>query len=481
MVGLRLFNRSIGLISMAVLARLLLPDDFGLMAMAMAVIAFVDVLTSFGFELKLIQSEAPQREHFDTAWSLNLCLAVATALVIISSASAVATFYGDPRLAAVMVAIGIARLFAGFENIGVVHFRRDLNFAAEFRYLASRRLVGFAVAMASAFIMRDYWALVIGAAASRLVGVPLSYYMHPFRPRFTFARARELMSFSGWVLVNQTLGEIMNRAPHIIVGRLYGTQAVGAYTVAAEVSLLAQTELIAPINRAMFPGYSRLTTDPAQFRRTCIDATAMILLIALPICVGIGVLAPPLVRLLLGEQWATVVPIIQVLAAAGAVGAVTSNTMSICLAIGKLYLFTSILAARGLMLAAALFILGTDLGTIGVALADLIGAVASLTVSIPILAATVGFSLRHYLSIFWRPAIACALMGWIVHAVVNPSFQLDHEGAAAAELLLGAGIGSVLYPLTLALLWWLSGKPESVELQLAQRGWAELRSRLGRT
>ena len=144
MVLFRLFDRSIGIVSTALLARLLIPADFGLVAMAMSIIALIELATAFSFEIALIQKQDPQREHFDTAWTLNVLVALGGAAVTAAAAFPAAAFYGDPRLGPVMLAIGAAWLMQGFENVGVVNFRREMNFAAEFRLMASKRVVSFA-------------------------------------------------------------------------------------------------------------------------------------------------------------------------------------------------------------------------------------------------------------------------------------------------------------------------------------------------
>src|SRR5205085_8555602 len=100
-----------------------------------------------------------------------------------------ATFYGDQRLGAVMLVIAGAWLVSGFENTGTVNFRREMNFAAEFRWMGAKRVISFVVTLVAAFVLRSYWALVIGMATGRLSGVLVSYLVHPFRPRFTLSRA----------------------------------------------------------------------------------------------------------------------------------------------------------------------------------------------------------------------------------------------------------------------------------------------------
>jgi lipopolysaccharide exporter len=469
MVLFRLFDRSIGLVSTAVLARLLLPADFGLVAMAMSVIALIELATAFSFELALIQKKDPQREHYDSAWTLNIIVAVGGGIVTAAVALPVASFYGDPRLTPVMFAIGAAWLVSGFENIGTVNFRRNMDFAAEFRLLATKRVISFLVTMVAAVTFRSYWSLVIGMATGRVTGVALSYLLQPFRPRLSLGKAGELFSFSGWMLVSNFATVLLSRVPHIYVGRMFGAQTLGAYTVGSEIAQLAHTELVAPINRAMFPGYSRLTGDLALFRRTAVDATAAILLVVMPVSVGVAVLAAQVVRILLGAQWPEAAPVIEVLAFSGAVSALTSNNMSAYQALGRPHLCTVTLLARLLLVVGMMLFLGSSLGVLGVAYAELIAALGSLAVSVPILSRTLQMPLREYWSCLWRPTIASCLMGAVIY------LQMPHgQGElsfvqAVAQLVIGIVLGVLSYPLFVWLLWWLSGKPESVEVLITRR------------
>ncbi|WP_280154005.1 lipopolysaccharide biosynthesis protein [Piscinibacter sp. XHJ-5] len=469
MVLFRLFDRSVGIVSTTVLARLLVPADFGLVAMAMSVIAIIELATAFSFEVALIQKNDPQREHFDTAWTLNVLVALAGAAVTAALAHPAAAFYGDPRLVPVMFAIGGAWLITGFENVGTVNFRREMNFSAEFRWMASKRVIAFVVTLIAAFTFRSYWALVIGTATGRFAGVVLSYVMHPYRPRLALSRARELFSFSGWLLVNNLAGVLFGRLPHFFVGRVFGAQQLGAYTVGSEIAQLAHTELVAPINRAMFPGYARLVDDPPAFRRVCVDATAAILLVVLPVSAAVAVLAAPMVRVLLGAQWQHAVPIIQILAFAGALTALISNNVSAYLALGRPHLATLIFVARVVVFVVAIALLGSSHGATGVAYAELLATSCSLVVSLPILFGALGLRVKDYVAIMWRPLIASAA-GYA--AVRQLLLRLGSEGTfgeAALQLLAGTVGGAVVYLVSLWLLWIAAGRPATVEPMIASR------------
>lgn len=469
MVLFRLVDRSIGIISTSILARLLLPADFGLVAMAMSIIALIELATAFSFEIALIQKPDPEREHFDTAWTLNIIIGGGGAVLTSALAYPAASFYGDPRLAAVMFAIGAAWFVSGFENVGTVNFRREMNFAAEFRLLATKRMITFVVTMVAALTFRSYWALVIGMATGRLAGVALSYLMQPFRPRLSLSRARELFSFSGWLLANNMAIVVAGRVPHFAVGRFFGAQALGAYTVGSEISQIAHTELIAPINRALFPGYSRLVNDPVAFRRTCIDATAVILLIVLPVSIGVAVVAEQMVRVLLGSQWGAAAPIIQILALAGAATAISSNNVQVYLALGRPHLFTLVLVTRLILLALMMLMLSTTYGVAGVAFAELIAAVGSLAVGLPLLFKGLNLRATDYFASFWRPLVASCIMGAAIYFVNRAVGGSESFGGALLELIYSVPLGLVVYVLVLWLLWLISRRPEGVETLLGRR------------
>lgn len=480
MLSFRLIDRSLGLISTAILARLLLPADFGLVAMAMSIIGLIELATAFSFEIALIQKARLERAHYDTAFTLNVLLAAGGAVLTVCLAYPTAAFYGEPRLIPVMFAIGAAWLISGFENIGTVNFRRNMDFRSEFRFFAYKRVISFGVAIAAALMLRSYWALVIGMVTGRTVGVILSYVLEPFRPRLSLAASRQIFSFSGWMLASNIASAIISRIPLFFVGRMFGAQTLGAYTVGAEIAQLAHTELVAPINRALIPGFSRLANDLDAFRRTCIDATAGILLLVLPASVGIAILAGPIVRVLLGEQWYEAVPVIQVLAFSGAVNAIVSNNSAAYIALGRPYLSAVILLSRVAVLIPMLFLLSRQLGLLGIVYAEFLAAAASLFISYPLLFRQLRIPLRAYVAALWRPLVASAVMGALVHALLQ-WFERD-QGLATAmlDLVTGIVVGVLTYCLMLWGLWRLSRRPDTAEVALARYGLSACRSFMNR-
>jgi O-antigen/teichoic acid export membrane protein len=140
MIGMRWAIRGVGLVSTVILARLLAPDDFGVVAMAMVAVAILQSFTQSGTDLALLRNTKATHEHYDTAWTLEIIQSVLLAVVLFATAPLVGGHFEDPRVTEVVRILSLRALFGGFQNIGVVNFRRDLQFGQEFRSVAAQLL-----------------------------------------------------------------------------------------------------------------------------------------------------------------------------------------------------------------------------------------------------------------------------------------------------------------------------------------------------
>ena len=133
MTTFKVVDRCTGIVSTAILARLLVPGDFGLVALATSTIAMLEVLGAFGLETALVQRADVSRQHFDSVWTFNVLFGLSLGVIVIALAWPVASFYGDPRLFSVLLILGLRQAILGFENVGIVAFRKDLAFDKEFK------------------------------------------------------------------------------------------------------------------------------------------------------------------------------------------------------------------------------------------------------------------------------------------------------------------------------------------------------------
>lgn len=476
LVAFKLVERSIGLISTLILARLLLPADFGLIAMATSVIAVAELLQAFNFDVALIQNQDAARADYDSAWTLNVLLATACALLVALAAYPMSVFYGDDRVEIVLYCLAVGVLAQGFENIGIIAFRKELTLHKEFWFLLVKKVAAFVITISCAFWLRNYWALIVGVLSSRMIGVGLSYWVHPYRPSVSFARASALVHFSKWLLITNALTVLRSRAADVIVGRMAGAHALGLFTMSYEISNLPTTELSAPINRAVFPGYAALSENTDALREGVLKVMSMIVLLTLPAACGIALVAEPLVRVLLGAKWIEAVPLIQVLAFYGMVSSFQSNLGFVFVAKGRARFIT--------LWSVAMFLLQVPLVMLGIYLAGTLGAamglLASVLIPLPFVIFAVnrllGVVARDWLLLSWRPLSAAVGMcvGLLLWQSTGSSF-LSFGDQGTVAMLSQVVLGAIIYVLFVGGTWMLSGKPDGAERYVIERAEAFMR------
>jgi PST family polysaccharide transporter len=472
MLGFRLLDRSIGIGSLMILARLLVPGDFGLVAMASSIVAIVELLNAFGFDVALIQKSDATRAHFDTAWTLGLAMAGACALLVAAAAFPASAFYGEPRLAPVLGLLALSTLIRGFENIGVVAFRKELEFAREFRLLLLKRAVVFLATVAAALATRSYWALVLGNLLGSIVGVVLSYALHPYRPRLGLGARAELMRFSKWMLLGNAVNTLAQRTSDFMVGRWLGAAPLGLFNLAQEVANLPTTELSAPINRATYPGYARVAADPAQLRSQFLDVQGLTALLTTPAAIGIAVIAPLVVPLLLGDGWREAIPLLGILAISGLLASWRTNINYVFMAMDRSRLVTALAALRCALVVPALAFGTRRFGTTGAACAVLAMSLAMLPITQVFASRVLEVGWKQHGAVLWRPVLGSIAMG------LSLAQMLDWLGGGWLALAVALVLGGVVYLAAIAALWAAAGFPDSAETQVrnaVMAGFARLR------
>ena len=461
MVALRSADRVLGFVSMLVLARLLVPADFGLVALGMAVVGSLAAFSEFSFDLALIQNQTAERRHYDTAWTLGLLRGFLLAGLLLLLGNPAAAIFGDERLAGLVTAMAVFPLLEGFANIGVVEFRKQLVFGKEFLYRFSGRLVGVITTVALAILWQDYWALVAGQFVNRSLRLVLSYGLHPYRPRLSLAAWRELFHFSKWLLLNSILGFAINRAPTFVIGAILSVSSVGIFTLSSEIAAVVSQAVIAPIKRALFPGYAKLVEDLEAAKRALLRAHGVVMFIAAPATIGIGLTAELIVPLALGERWLSTVIIIEILAFDAFLVAMQGQVRPIFMALNRPEITTYLSMIYALTLIPAMISGMWAAGLVGVAWAAVGARLVQIAAEYYALNRILHISFWSVLHRVWRSLVSCLVL--IAGVVLSKdAFALpvaQKEGEQLLNLTLIVMIGAVTYFLSVLLLWCLSRRP----------------------
>lgn len=469
MIFMRFVMKGISIISTLILVRLLEPEDFGLMALATSIFAFVELIRKFGFGTALIQDQKATREDYDTAWTLQIIFSLTASAITVAISELAADYYNDYRIAPILMGMAIMVMVNGFSNIGVVEFQKKLTFNKEFNFRVLVKLTGFFVTITTAWYLRSYWALLIGTLANSFVTVILSYVMQDYRPKVTLAACKKLFSFTSWLMINNVLFFFSQHAQNFVLGRVSGSNVLGIFTVANEVASTIAGELVAPINRAAYPGYSKVSEDRERLREIYLDIFQHICLFVIPCGFGLAVVAPVMVPVVLGEKWFDTIPTIQLISLASIFTAMTSNASYVFLALKKQYLNTFTVVFKLIVFFVSLFFFVEKYGAIGAGLAMLVTSISSFPVSFILIMKVLKISFFGVINCFYRPLLASFFMVYAILYAFNYQSFIDYDFSNYILLIVEIIFGFFSFIIISFLLYFLAGFNSCFEVKVLKR------------
>lgn len=464
MLTARMIVKSIGLVSSIILARLLIPEDFGLVAIAMALYGFVELFGAFGLSTVLIQKQTKSKQDYDTAWTFKVLFGTASALVMILAAPFLATFYDDARLVGIVYVIALLSILSGAQNIGVIEFQKDMDFQKELKFMVIPKILSFAITITLAFTLGNYWALVLGMLSNHVISLIYSYLAHPFRPGFSLASLKTLFHFSKWLLLNNLLTFLGTRMTNLLIARVLSPAATGLYSIGNEIASLPTTEVAAPINKASFPLYSKFSDNKPELKAVYLNTLAMIAAITIPASMGLALVAPLFVEVVLGEKWLGAVVLMQWIAIASLIFSLTTNNTYVYLACGRPKISFYISLTRvAVFLPLLVWLLNVN-GLVGAGQAMLITAVVMLLVTQTAIGLFIKIGVPELIKIVYRPVAASAAMYYVVSVTIGNLVA----GPTILALLMVITAGGLTYLLSAILLWYIEGMPEGFEHDILQ-------------
>jgi O-antigen/teichoic acid export membrane protein len=455
--------RLIGFVSTVILARLLLPEDFGIVATGMLAVAFFDVLIDLGADRYLIRLSDPQREDWDTAWTLRLLLIGTTSGIIFLAAAPLASYFGDSRLVNVLRVLAFASLLRGFTNIGLTMYRRDVEFRNVALVGLAQRLIGSTTMVILAFFLKSYWAMVLGEIAFAAAGVILSYRIHPYRPRLTLVRFAEQWDFSKWITVRNVASFLADRGDQLVVAKFFGIGQIGLYSMAIRFAALPTKHLTAPMLLPIYSGLARKQDEEIHFAHSVLQVVEATFAVVIPGVILFATLSEALVISILGEKWRGAVPLVAPLVATIAATVLAEPAVTTLTLRGRLKVLAALhwfaaIAVISVMLVAARF---GNLEQLALARAAL--AVAFLVLTYGWTLAALPVPWRRLVGCIYRPGIAGFAMGIVITFIVD----MTHGPWTTIGLAIVAG--GVTYAGIVYALWRAASSPESGEALLVRK------------
>jgi len=379
-IALKIIAQIFNLLRLIIIARILAPDDFGLMGIAMLVMSILEVFSQTGFQTALIQKKEKIEPYLNSAWSVLILRGFILFIVLYFIAPYAAIFFKAPSAMVIIRVVGLSILLQAFTNIAVVYFQKELEFNKQFFYQLSGILADFVVAVSAVLLLKNVWALVFGLLARDFVKLIVSYFIHPYRPHLDWdlKKIKELFGFGKWILGSSILIFLITQGDDILVGKILGITMLGFYQMAYQISNIPATGITHIISQITFPFYAKLQDDLFKLKIAYLKVLRLTILLSLPIAGLIFILSNDFTKIFLGEKWMPIVPALRVLCVYGIARAVIGTMGFVIYGIGKPKIETQISFIQLIIMAIISYPLIMRWGILGIAIAVTIPSLLSL-------------------------------------------------------------------------------------------------------
>ncbi len=433
-----------------VLARLLTPDDYGLAALVLVFASLVYIFSDLSLGAALVQRKTLTEGDRSTVFWVSVASGALCTVVGIAIAGLVAEFYREPAVKPLFIVVSFSFVIVSLGVTQEALLTRAMSFRAlELRQMAAS-LMGAVVAIVIAARGGGAWAIIVQQLVVVGAGTFLIWFVSPWRPHLVFSKTslRELGSFGGNVFGSRMVAYLHRNADNLLIGRYLGPAALGAYSLSYNVILLPFSQVAGPLEQLLYPAFSRLQDETTRLQEAFLRVNRLVCTINMPLLLGLAVLADQFVPVVLGEQWRSAIPVIQILAAVGVVQSLQALNGSVLQARDRtnwLLRYTILYT----VITVGAFVAGVPFGIVGVAVALAVASCFLEPLYAIITARAMGMPTVDIARNLWGPTQASFLM---VAAVVAARAGVQAIGAGdALQLAAGVLAGIVTYPL---FVWW---------------------------
>lgn len=372
--------RLAGILKTAIIARLLLPAQFGIFGIIAISLALLETFSETNFDQVLIQKKQLTEKHLITSWYVSLFRGLVLSLFLILTAPLIATYFKQPGIEVFIGWAALVPIIKALKNPRAILWQKKLDFKKEFILRSSGTLAELTIGISVSLLTRNVWGLVAAMLANAIGETVCSHFLiRPLKLSWpSIPIAKELFSFSRWLWGSSILSYVATQGDDIVVGKLLGTEALGFYQNAYKIASLPATQLTGVVYQVTYPAYSLIQTDKTRLKRAYKKTLLLTIIPTLGFALIIIFFAGPLTYLILGKNWLVIVPTLKILTIYGAIRAIVSTLGSLFYAVGQ----PKIITYHGIILVTTLLLLIIPLtkagGINGTAWACVISIFASL-------------------------------------------------------------------------------------------------------
>lgn len=380
MGALRVVTRGLALIKIAILARVLVPAQFGIYGIATLVLGFLEMLTETGINIFLIQKKEKIDEYINSAWAVSIVRGFSIGILIFVLAPFIASYFKNENAVFILYLVSVVPVIRGFINPSCIKYQKNLEFNKQFKYDSVIFFVDAIFAIGLGIITKSENSFVYAMIISTVLEVILSFIYFKPTPKFIFEKEKtlEVINRGKWITGAGVFNYLFQNIDDILVGRVLGTTSLGIYQQAYKISTLPVSEVGEVFNKVTFPIYVNLKDDTVRLKNAFIKTLAIISLFVVPFGFLVFKFPVEIINFVLGSNWIAAAPVLQLLAIYGVVKAISNSFFSLFLGIGKQEVVTYITLASTLCLIAILYPLIKIFGILGAGYATIIATLFSL-------------------------------------------------------------------------------------------------------
>jgi O-antigen/teichoic acid export membrane protein len=433
-----------------ILARLLSPEEFGIVGLAAIFIGFISTVNELGLSAAIIQRKDVDETHLSTSFWASVGTGITLFVLTVLVSPFVADFFQEDLVQPILIITAMGLIIGSFSVVHRALLEKSIKFKKITIAEVCAAFVSGIVSILLAIGGYGVWSIVFGGLAGNFISVIILWKISAWRPslKFSFAHFKELFGFGGHVMGSRLLNYIDSNMDYLVVGKLLGTAALGYYTLAYHLITFPLHKISTIVTRVTFPAFSTIQDDNDTLRKGYLKVVRYISLITFPMLAGMFVVAPEFVVVVFGTKWAPMILPLQILCLAGALKSVGTTVSSILLSKGradiqfKWNIFTAIVLPIAV-------IIGANYGIVGVAGAVTCMAVFLFLIIQKITNKLIDLSMYSYLKAIYPAIIGSITL--IVGVEIYQQMMAIYNVPAIGMLVSSALIGIIVYVLVIRL------------------------------
>lgn len=466
LLGARVFVKFVDLALILILAWILVPEDFALVAIAMIFIQFTESVTEIPVIQALIRTPTVTDSMLDTAFTISAIRALLVTGIVIAMAPVAMHIYDEPRLGLLMVFLALSPALRGLVNPKLVMYARRLNYFPEAIIDTLAKVVTACIAIPLAIWTQSYWSLAIMTVLTPVSMIIGSYIFAPYRPRLSLKDWPVFSDMISWTTVSQFFVAANWQADIFVLGLNAKKEMVGQYSISQTLAGAPFQVFVIPIIRPFVAAFAELRT-PEAIRPGYLTASTAVVVAVAPILALVASLAEPIVTLAFNESWSGASLFLAVLSLSAIIQLPSQPVQSVVLALDKAR-FNALQAAIGLSVKIPCLFIGWHLaGVNGFLIGLLIGVSAWTIAGAFIVRHLIGLRLRDQAFSMLRPFAGMAALAVVVY-FLRPFLSYESAGMIVLTSAALGAAGMTVYAIVVGLLWKVSGEPEGIEQMIAK-------------